>query len=518
MRKTWLSIGLLALSVAASACNDNKLANQGPKIEVQPSAIAFDATLPGSTNTKVATVTNHGGSVLTVDDMQIGGADAADFQFQATGAGPFPISLGPGAWFAVQVTYAPTAAGEHSGTLTVFSNDPVRPSVDVPLTTPSMAPDIDAQPNPLAFGAVTVNQTVTNPIVISNVGAADLHVSGAVLDNGSSPALTVDASALPATITPGASVNLPVTYHPTSATAAAGSVTISSDDPDEATVTVPISGSGTTNPVPDINAVPNVVNFGDVQRQTCSTKTTQVQNVGAATLNVTGISRAIFTSAEYTWTPNTFSVAPGQAKTLSVTYCPVDTGVDLGTLNVASNDPDENPYGIGLYGNGTPPPLSQTDIALELTWDKNDTDVDTHFWRPGASYKAIPGDVWYEDLHPDWNAPGANDDPFLDYDDIDGYGPENMNYSNSATGVYTIAMFYFGDHNNGPTTATLKVYLNGTLAWQGTHLLVNHDLWNVGTVNWNHTTDSGTFSLTNTITPNTAPIMPGQPDPYPPKY
>ena len=77
---------------------------------------------------------------------------------------------------------------------------------------------------------------------------------------------------------------------------------------------------------------------------------------------------------------------------------------------LASNDPDEASYNINLSGEGIPPPISETDIAIEVTWDKNDTDIDTHFLRPAATFNSAPGDCYYSNLSPDWGVGGDASD------------------------------------------------------------------------------------------------------------
>lgn len=497
-----LPVALLMSSFALSGCNDASLAQSAPDIEVQPGQLLFDPVSPGTSNTKTATVTNNGGGLLVVEAMEIAGATPSDFQFDASAGGTFPISLAPGEWFAVQVTFSPADAGEHAGILKVHSNDHGSPTVDVPLLTPSLAPDIDGSPNPLAFGSVVVGQSSTQPITVSNLGNADLTVTGAMLGGGSSSAFTVNASVFPATIAPGQAVILPVTFSPASASAAAGTVEITSDDPDEAVHVVSLAGGGSSNPVADVNASPNALAFGQVERLTCKTLTTAVQNVGSAPLNVSSVTRAFLTSAEYTFTPASFTVAAGASQTLTVKFCPTDTGVEYGGLNVTSNDPDENPYAIGLTGEGVPPPVTATDIAIQVTWDKNDTDVDTHFLRPGAAFNSTPGDCYYLNLSPDWGLAGnAADDPYLDYDDVDGYGPENLNYAGVATGTYKLPIYYYGDHGNGTTKVTVKVWLNGTLAYTSpAKTLANQQRWDVMNIDWNAATDSGTITMIDTVT------------------
>lgn len=499
---------LVTLSlVSVAACNSSKLAQTAGDIEVNPSELVFEQTLPGASNTKVVTVTNRGGSVLTVDAIELGGATPTMFDAQSDAG--FPLTLGPSEWVAVQVTYAPTETGDHAGTLTVFSTDSGRPTVDVPLITSPIAGDIDAQPNPLQFGQVTYNQTSTQHITVTNVGSADLNVTGASLGAGSSAWFALAGNSLPIVLAPGANTTLPVNFTPTASSAVTGTVEITSDDPDEAVAIVALGGQGTAQAVPDINGSPNAINFGQVERLTCSTLTTAIQNLGSAPLNVTNITKSFFTSSEYTFSPGTLSVAAGGSQTLSVTFCPVDTGLDFGQLTLASNDPDEASYNINLSGEGIPPPISETDIAIEVTWDKNDTDIDTHFLRPAATFGSTPGDCYYSNLSPDWGVGGdASDDPYLDYDDIDGYGPENLNFAKPATGTYRVIMWYFSDHGQGATNVTVKIWLDGmpTPIYTGTRNMSMGATrkWIVGDVNWNAAGDSGTWTLVDTLWPSFA--------------
>ncbi len=494
----------LLLSLILAGCNDPPLtaAARGPEIEVEPSSVLFDAVSPGNSSTKTVLVSNRGGGRLLLQSLAVGGETPGVFHVDPSAAGSLPVELGPDESIAVQIVFAPDQPTGHAAVLTVGSTDPDRPAVDVPLAVGLLAADIDAQPNPLSFGQVTVNQSASQDVTVTNVGGADLHVDDAALSAGSSAAFQVDAGSLPATLGPGESLTLPVTFSPTNTAAATGTLEITSDDPDEPTTAVPLSGNGTAQAVPDVNASPSSINFGQVQRLTCANRTTSVQNTGTATLNVSNITRAIFTSTEYTVSPTSFTVAPGGAQTITVTYCPLDTGVDFGSLNVASNDPDENPYSIGLYGEGVPPPVNQTDIAVQITWDKNDTDIDTHFLRPGGSFNNIPGDCYYLNMSPDWGVQGdPTDDPYLDYDDVDGYGPENLNFAKVASGTYKLIVYYYSDHGQGSTKVTVKVWLNGSLAYTSSpKTLSHHQRWDLMNITWNSGTDSGTISMIDTVT------------------
>ncbi len=137
---------------------------------------------------------------------------------------------------------------------------------------------------------------------------------------------------------------------------------------------------------------------------------------------------------------------------------------------------------------------------MSLEWDKDFTDVDLHLVRPGGSVFTLDNDCFWASKAPDWGTTGVqSDNPFLDVDDIDGFGPETINLRQTAAGSYSLYVHYYADRRLGPTNASVKVYLGGTLV--GTYSrpnIVCNDLWSVGTIQWNGT--SGTFAPADTVT------------------
>ncbi len=277
----------------------------------------------------------------------------------------------------------------------------------------------------------------------------------------------------------------------------------STDDPDEPTKTVGLVGEGNGDAVPDIAANPAAVAFGQVVRFTCSTISVSIDNTGTGTLSVTSIAPAPGTSAEYSATPAVFQVNPGASQAVAVSYCPVDLTTDNGSLVIVSNDPDENPLTLAVSGAGIPPPVgnANTDIAIEIVWASSGTDVDTHLIRPGGTYASSPGDCYFANLNPEWGVAGVTmDNPFLDHDDVDGFGPENLNLSLARTGSpYRVAIYYWSDNGHGPTDVTVRVYLNGVMSYTNTLSLANHQRWDVVDIAWNEATDSGTMTVLNNV-------------------
>ncbi|MGE5892916.1 MAG: choice-of-anchor D domain-containing protein, partial [bacterium] len=68
---------------------------------------------------------------------------------------------------------------------------------------------------------------------------------------------------------------------------------------------------------PDVNLNPASVDFGTVTTGSSVTVSAEIQNLGTADLNVTGITRCVGTSPEFTWSPALpFTVAAGGSQTL----------------------------------------------------------------------------------------------------------------------------------------------------------------------------------------------------------
>jgi len=106
------------------------------------------------------------------------------------------------------------------------------------------APDIRVDPGELSLSGVC--GSVEDALVVTNVGDADLDVLDATTDG---TACTVDTSGLPATLSPGASLELPVLSGTGTAT-----VHVHSSDPDQPTVSIPLSASGDSAPTVTITS------------------------------------------------------------------------------------------------------------------------------------------------------------------------------------------------------------------------------------------------------------------------
>ncbi|RMF92421.1 MAG: choice-of-anchor D domain-containing protein, partial [Nitrospinota bacterium] len=224
--------------------------------------------------------------------------------------------------------------------------------------------DIDVHPLALDFGVVTTGMSATLAATISNVGTADLTVTGLNITGSADFTLNTAAPATPFTVAPGASVDVPVDYHPADVGDDTGTLEITSDDPDEPTVSVSLTGTG----VPpagqcDIDVNPLALDFGSVQVGTTQTLVTTIGNTGNADCTVNSLTLSGSPDFSVVTAPSTpFTVAPGASVDVTVEYAPSDVGADSGSLEIASDDPDEAVVSVSLTGTGFEP-VPDIDVA-----------------------------------------------------------------------------------------------------------------------------------------------------------
>lgn len=106
-------------------------------------------------------------------------------------------------------------------------------------------PDIDVWPLTYDFGNVEMDTLSTGIVSMSNLGSADLTVTGIALQPGSSSDfLITSAPEVPATIATGQIAEIEIIYAPLAIDWSSGVLEITSDDPDEPVVEVVLEGAG----------------------------------------------------------------------------------------------------------------------------------------------------------------------------------------------------------------------------------------------------------------------------------
>lgn len=212
-----------------------------PDISVSPTSLDFGDVVVGSTADQTVTLTNVGTADLTINSFNV--TDAAFSVVSPTA----PVTIGAGGNEVVTVRFSPTVLGAASGDLEINSDDPDEATVTVSLDgngidTPPDEPDISVNPTSLAFGSVTVGSSASLDVTITNSGTQLLTVSDLSSSNSD---FTVTGPATPFDVAAsGGTQAVTIQFSPSTTGAVNGDLTITSNDPDEGTVIVPLSGSG----------------------------------------------------------------------------------------------------------------------------------------------------------------------------------------------------------------------------------------------------------------------------------
>ncbi|NNE45319.1 MAG: choice-of-anchor D domain-containing protein [Rhodothermales bacterium] len=169
--------------------------------------------------------------------------------------------------------------GTYSGMVRFGSNDPATPEVEIPVTlSVSGVADISSIPESVDLPQVVVGSSQSAILYVRNSGTAVLSVSGVSVQG---TGFTVsDATGFD--LLPRASKPLTVEFAPTTTGPASGALVVSSDDPDEPTLTIALSGTGL--PTPDISVSPTPI-IAQVESGLATSHTLTVSNDGAGELN-----------------------------------------------------------------------------------------------------------------------------------------------------------------------------------------------------------------------------------------
>ncbi len=319
-----------------------------------------------------------------------GGANFLTIDEEASGIIDVQEILGPGMFLTVdQAHYAIPGSAVEGGQLLALYNPAgalSNPEIAVSGNNTVIAPGstITSSGNNTNFGASNVNTGIIKNFIVTNTGTGMLSVTGVSIGgiNAGDFGL-VSPPPFPANIAPNGTLVIPVQFNPALTGTRLGNINIMNNDFDESAYTFNLEGMGV---VPEINIQGNSVSipagnlginttnntdFGNIYLGYSQTNNFSIQNTGAGTLTIYGLTIAGLNSNEFTLVnPPAFPLvlAGNGSQSFSIKFLPLALGTRSAKVVVSSNDSDESSYDYMIEGKGV------TDVGLTET-RKSETQV-----------------------------------------------------------------------------------------------------------------------------------------------
>jgi hypothetical protein len=216
----------------------------------------------------------------------------------------------------------------------------------LPVSARAAKQELLCAPTRLKFGAVSVGQSETQLIAVTNVGQASTTVSAISVSDA---AFSVSGLNLPVTLAAGESASLEVKFTPAATGYTQAKMILAST----VSLEVGLSGTGVTSEL--LTAVPSSISFGSATVGTSETLSVVLTNIRTWNIPVLGFQ---------TWGSNftvsgpavPLTLAPGQSASLSVTFTPQSAVASGGSVYISGP-------GLSIPFSGTGTTLGQLNIT-----------------------------------------------------------------------------------------------------------------------------------------------------------
>jgi nitrogen fixation protein FixH len=335
-------LGCQGLSSSSKSSTTNTTNNTKPGLlAVSPASISFGMVKVGNNQNQPATMTNSGGSSLTVSKVTPTGTG-----FSVSGLS-LPMTLAAGQSQPFTVVFAPEAPGAASGNLAIV-NTGSTPTVNVGLTGGTQtAGTLTPNPTSLNFGTIQLGNKLTLSETFTNTGGSSLTVTQV---NPTGTGFSVSGLTLPLTLPAGESQPFNITFTPQTSGTVSGNLAIINTG---STSTVNVGLAGGSDSAGFLTPSPASLNFGSVQVGSNQVLSETLTNTGGSGVTVTQVSPT-GTGFSVSGLSLPLNLAAGQSQAFNVTYTPTSAGGSSGNLAIISNASNSS-LNVALSGNGLAP-------------------------------------------------------------------------------------------------------------------------------------------------------------------
>ena len=312
-------------------------------------AIQFGEVCPGDSATFEFFISNNG-----TDNLRITGITFSNSGFSSNVS---TLEVLPDGLGMLIITYvaSPADSGVVNDTLRLATNDPANPLIIITLNafcSQNAPAQISVDRDTLDFGFVRLGNSSTEWITIKNTGADTLIVS--VIDPANAN-LTIDNSMK--RIVPGAESLLEVTYEPLALDSLKAVITLTSNASNNPRKDIVVLGYSSGQKPSKLTITPQEINFGEALLDSVVIRDLVVRNTGSDTLIIT-VAESDTPQFGFTVTPRNQYLAPGQTRTISLTFIPDSKRDFAGNITIYSSDPDLVSLKVPVKGTGIYPPPS----------------------------------------------------------------------------------------------------------------------------------------------------------------
>lgn len=323
-----------------------------PQLSCSPASLTFGEVVVGQSETQLVTLINSGTTSVTISAVS-----AADSVYTVSGL-QLPVVLSAGQSVDLNVMFTPNADGWFGGNI-LFASNASNSSLRLNVQgSGEKSQSVSASPSTLSFGTVTVGQSVTLPIVLTNKRTWQLSLTSL---RSSGNGFSVTGPAMPMKLGGGQSITLNVTFDPQLMGQIGGGVFVGGVG-----VSIPLTGTGTTS-IGQLTGSPTSLPFGNVDVGSPSTQPfTITASGGAVTISSATSSNSQFTISGISLP---FTLNASQSAQVYVTFSPTQSGATSGTVTLTSNASNSQDL-ESVSGTGVQPTYS-----VSLSWSASTSNV-----------------------------------------------------------------------------------------------------------------------------------------------
>jgi hypothetical protein len=336
------SIALSATAVAAGSLSAN------------PTSFSFGTVALGMSQTQTETLNNAGSQSITITQAATTGTG-----FSYAGL-TLPLTLVPGQSSTFGVIFAPTSATASNGLLSLTIAGSAT-TFDMALSGTGATPaSLTATPASLTFSDVQTGKIQSQTVTVTNVGGTSAIIAQ---DSVSGSGFSISGLTTPLTLIPGQTASLSVTFAPSKAGNASGSVAIASNATDS-NLSVSLSGSAVGATQGQLAVTPTTISVGSITVGLTGSQTGKLTATGSS-ISVLSASAG---SSEFTISGLSFPavIAAGQSVGFTVTFAPRSSGLASVPVTFTS-DASNSPASATATGTGVAAPSYNVDLSWKAS-------------------------------------------------------------------------------------------------------------------------------------------------------